>query len=98
MGYYSQHVCTKRWVRTTLQEHSGNVKFSVTRNDSKRASYLMLLRVKNILEKQLPNMPRLYASRLMLDQKHESYALSKQMRRLIMWSWVDVVIVQLKST
>ena len=36
----SQCVFVKRWVRTTLEELSGNGKFNVVRNDIKPAGYL----------------------------------------------------------
>ena len=48
---------------------SMRVKFSAVRNGGKRESLLMLL---NLFREQLPNMPRQYVSRLVLDRKNKS--------------------------
>lgn len=78
LGWDSQHAYIQRWVRMTKEERNRNVKFEVVRNDSKRESLLMLLGLKNVFVKQLPNMPRPYVSRLVFDRKHESLALMKR--------------------
>lgn len=78
LGWDSQHNYIQRWVRMTQEEQNGNVKFEVVRNDGKRESLLMLLGLKNVFVKQLPNMPRPYVSRLVFDRKHESLALLKK--------------------
>lgn len=62
----------------TQEEQNKNVKFEVVRNDGKRESLLLLLGLKNVFVKQLPNMPRPYVSRLVFDRKHESLALLKK--------------------
>lgn len=78
LGWDSQHAYIQRWVRMTKEERNRNVKFEVVRNDSRRESLLMLLGLKNVFVKQLPNMPRPYVSRLVFDRKHESLALMKR--------------------
>eukprot|EP00171_Calliarthron_tuberculosum_P015639 IDg15639t1 len=78
LGWDSQHSYIERWVRMTQEEQNGNVKFEVVKNDGKRESLLMLLGLKNVFVKQLPNMPRPYVSRLVFDRKHESLALMKK--------------------
>lgn len=78
LGWDSQHNYIERWVRMTQEEQNGNVKFDVVKNDGKRESLLMLLGLKNVFVKQLPNMPRPYVSRLVFDRKHESLALMKK--------------------
>lgn len=78
LGWDSQHGYIQRWVRMTQEELHGNVKFRVVRNDSKKESLLLLLGLKNVFVKQLPNMPRPYVSRLVFDRKHESLALLKK--------------------
>lgn len=78
LGWDSQHAYVQRWVRMTKEERNKNVKFQVVRNDSKRESLLLLLGLKNVFVKQLPNMPRPYVSRLVFDRKHESLALQKK--------------------
>lgn len=78
LGWDSQHAYIQRWVRMTKEEKNRNVKFQVVRNDSKRESLLLLLGLKNVFVKQLPNMPRPYVSRLVFDRKHESLALLKK--------------------
>lgn len=78
LGWDSQHAYIQRWVRMTKEERNRNVKFQVVRNDAKRESLLLLLGLKNVFVKQLPNMPRPYVSRLVFDRKHESLALLKR--------------------
>lgn len=78
LGWDSQHSYVKRWIRMSAEERSGSVKFMVVKNDGKRESLLMLLGIKNVFVKQLPNMPRPYVSRLVFDRKHESLALLKK--------------------
>ncbi|KAI0567085.1 histone acetyltransferase GCN5 [Gracilaria domingensis] len=78
LGWDSQHNYIQRWVRMTKEEFNDNVKFQVVKNDSQRESLLLLLGLKNVFVKQLPNMPRPYVSRLVFDRKHESLALLKK--------------------
>ncbi|PXF46557.1 Histone acetyltransferase GCN5 [Gracilariopsis chorda] len=78
LGWDSQHNYVQRWVRMAKEEYNQNVKFEVVKNDSTRESLLMLLGLKNVFVKQLPNMPRPYVSRLVFDRKHESLALLKK--------------------
>lgn len=78
LGWDSQHAYIQRWVRMTQEEKKKNVKFQVVRNDGKRDNLLLLLGLKNVFVKQLPNMPRPYVSRLVFDRKHESLALLKK--------------------
>lgn len=78
LGWDSQHAYIQRWVRMTKEERNKNVKFQVVFNDSKRDNLLLLLGLKNVFVKQLPNMPRPYVSRLVFDRKHESLALLKK--------------------
>lgn len=78
LGFDSQHSYIKRWVRMSAEEKKGSVKFSVVQNNGKRENLLLLLGIKNVFVKQLPNMPRPYVSRLVFDKKHESLALLKK--------------------
>lgn len=78
LGWDSQHAYIQRWVRMTKEEHNRNVKFEVVTNDASKESLLLLLGLKNVFVKQLPNMPRPYVSRLVFDRKHESLALLKK--------------------
>lgn len=80
LGWDSQHAYIQRWVRMTKEERNKNVKFHVVANDSKEESLLLLLGLKNVFVKQLPNMPRPYVSRLVFDRKHESLALLKKVK------------------
>jgi histone acetyltransferase len=78
LGWDSQHAYIARWVRMSLQERSGDVKFGVVKNDGKDESLVHTLGLKNVFIKQLPNMPRPYVARLVFDRKHESLALLKR--------------------
>jgi hypothetical protein len=82
LGWDSQHAYVSRWVRMSLQERSGDVKFDVVRNDGRDESLVRTLGLKNVFVKQLPNMPRPYVARLVFDRKHESLALLKRDDRL----------------
>lgn len=78
LGWDSQHPYIQRWVRMSLEERKGSVRFQVVKNDGKRESLEHVLGLKNVFVKQLPNMPRPYVSRLVFDRKHESLALLKR--------------------
>ncbi|EME29013.1 histone acetyltransferase [Galdieria sulphuraria] len=77
LGPDSQHAYVQRWYSMVQQEKSGAVKFQVVRNDSKRESLILLLGLKNVFVRQLPNMPKPYVTRLVFDRKHESTILTK---------------------
>mmetsp|Transcript_7413 Transcript_7413/g.13376 ORF Transcript_7413/g.13376 Transcript_7413/m.13376 type:complete len:540 (-) Transcript_7413:384-2003(-) len=81
LGPDSQHAYVQRWVRMVKEEYSGSVKFKVVRNDGTRENLMLLLGLKNVFVKQLPNMPKPYVTRLVFDRKHESMALLKRTER-----------------
>mmetsp|Transcript_6631 Transcript_6631/g.11975 ORF Transcript_6631/g.11975 Transcript_6631/m.11975 type:complete len:531 (+) Transcript_6631:127-1719(+) len=81
LGPDSQHAYVQRWVRMVKEEYSGSVKFRVVRNDGSRENLILLLGLKNVFVKQLPNMPKPYVTRLVFDRKHESMALLKRTER-----------------
>uniref|UniRef100_A0A061RH03 histone acetyltransferase n=1 Tax=Tetraselmis sp. GSL018 TaxID=582737 RepID=A0A061RH03_9CHLO len=53
-------------------EESNEVSFVYFRNDNSEQSNLWLIGLKNIFSKQLPNMPREYITRLVMDRRHRS--------------------------
>lgn len=55
-------------------EKQGAVEFKVIENDSSSTSMILLTGLKNIYQKQLPNMPREYIARLVYDKSHRSMA------------------------
>lgn len=60
----------------TLEERIRNEKFSKAKNDGERESLLlMILRIDNLIRKQLPNMLHRHVSRLVLNLKHERLSL-----------------------
>uniref|UniRef100_A0A6T6CJQ9 histone acetyltransferase n=1 Tax=Compsopogon caeruleus TaxID=31354 RepID=A0A6T6CJQ9_9RHOD len=75
LGPDSQHNYVQRWRKMSDAEKNGTVIFKVVRNDNKRESMVYLLGLKNVFVKQLPNMPKPYVTRLVMDRKHESVAL-----------------------
>ncbi|KAA8494391.1 Histone acetyltransferase GCN5 [Porphyridium purpureum] len=81
LGPDSQLAYVQRWVRMVKEEFSGSVKFKVVRNNGSRENLILLLGLKNVFVKQLPNMPKPYVTRLVFDRKHESMALLKRTDR-----------------
>ena len=60
-------------------QSSGNLKLSVNRNGDNRGSlFLMKLGSKNVFVEQLPNLPRPYVRRLVLDRRHRSLMLLQE--------------------
>jgi len=45
--------------------------------------YCRLIALKNIFSKQLPNMPREYIARLVLDRRHRSVAIVRRRRNVV---------------
>mmetsp|Transcript_13202 Transcript_13202/g.40588 ORF Transcript_13202/g.40588 Transcript_13202/m.40588 type:complete len:426 (+) Transcript_13202:54-1331(+) len=78
LGPDSQHAYVQKWMKMREDEKKGLVKFRVVRNDSSEESLVLLLGLKNVFVKQLPNMPKYYVTRLVFDKKHESVVLLKK--------------------
>eukprot|EP00871_Galdieria_phlegrea_P004236 jgi/Galph1/4813/GphlegSOOS_G3447.1 len=77
LGPDSQHPYVQRWYNMVQQEKAGTVRFQAVRNDSRRENLILLLGLKNVFVRQLPNMPKPYVTRLVFDRKHESTVLTK---------------------
>jgi histone acetyltransferase len=56
-----------------IQEQSGEAQFKVVDNDGSDMSLILLTGLKNIFQRQLPNMPREYISRLVYDKYDSAY-------------------------
>ena len=54
------------------QERDGELKWEVIKNDGIEANSRLLVALKNIFSKQLPNMPKEYIVRLVFDSRHYS--------------------------
>ena len=52
------------------EERDGTIRFQVVSNDGKPEHMIWLIGVKNIYSQQLPNMPKEYIVRLVLDRRH----------------------------
>lgn len=57
-----------------MEERSERIQFRVVNNDGKRDSLIILTGLKNIFQKQLPEMPKAYITRLVFDRTHVSIA------------------------
>lgn len=79
IGYDSHLAYVARWERMRREEEAGAVQFRAVCNDGTRESLVLLLGLKNVFVKQLPNMPRPYVSRLVFDRQHESMVMIKRM-------------------
>ncbi|KAF9618646.1 hypothetical protein IFM89_002341 [Coptis chinensis] len=54
------------------EEEAGKIKFVCVANDGKDEHMVWLIGLKNIYSKQLPNMPKEYIVRLVMDRSHKS--------------------------
>lgn len=61
-----------------LEEKEGKIEFWVVNNDNKPESMMVLTGLKNIFQKQLPNMPKEYIARLVYDRSHLSIAVVRK--------------------
>ncbi|KAK5665896.1 histone acetyltransferase [Batrachochytrium dendrobatidis] len=59
-------------------EREGLVSFRVVKNDGTDESMILLTGLKNIYQRQLPNMPREYISRLVYDRNHHHMAVVRR--------------------
>ncbi|KAH6596046.1 hypothetical protein BASA61_003589 [Batrachochytrium salamandrivorans] len=59
-------------------EREGLVSFRVVKNDCTDESMILLTGLKNIYQKQLPNMPKEYISRLVYDRNHHHMAVVRR--------------------
>ncbi|KAJ1554539.1 histone acetyltransferase [Nowakowskiella sp. JEL0078] len=78
MQYIAVTEPPKRKDKVVLQEErDGVIKFEVVRNDGNKRNLILLTGLQNIIQKQLPNMPKEYIARLVYDRNHESMAVVK---------------------
>lgn len=59
---------------SVVEEREGKIEFRVVNNDDSRDSMIILTGLKNIFQKQLPEMPKAYIARLVYDRSHVSIA------------------------
>lgn len=60
------------------REAEGDISFAYVLNDDTARNLIYLTGLKNIYGKQLPNMPKEYIVRLVMDRRHRSVALIKR--------------------
>ncbi|KAK9831383.1 hypothetical protein WJX81_008254 [Elliptochloris bilobata] len=60
------------------REAAGDLVFRYVRNDGQPDSSVWLVGLKNIFSRQLPNMPKEYIARLVLDRRHRSVAIVRR--------------------
>lgn len=60
------------------REAEGDITFAYVLNDDTPQNLIYLIGLKNIYGKQLPNMPKEYIVRLVMDRRHRSVALVKR--------------------
>jgi histone acetyltransferase len=59
---------------SVLEEVDGKIEFRVVNNDNTYDNMILLTGLKNIFQKQLPEMPKAYIARLVYDRSHVSVA------------------------
>lgn len=63
---------------SVIEEREGRIEFRVVNNDNSRENMIFLTGLKNIFQKQLPKMPRVYILRLVYDRSHLSMAVVRK--------------------
>ena len=63
---------------SVLEEREGKIEFRVVNNDDTRDNMIVLTGLKNIFQKQLPEMPKAYIARLVYDRSHVSIAVVRK--------------------
>lgn len=63
---------------SVIEEREKKIQFRVVNNDGKRDSLIILTGLKNIFQKQLPEMPKAYITRLVFDRSHVSIAVVRK--------------------
>jgi len=66
-----------REIHLRKQEDDGELVYMVIKNDGEQQNLVWLVALKNIFSKQLPNMPKEYIVRLVLDPRHHSMIVLK---------------------
>ena len=61
-----------REIHLRKQEEDGELVYMVIKNDGEEQNMIWLVNLKNIFSKQLPNMPKEYIVRLVMDPRHHS--------------------------
>ncbi|QPG77081.1 histone acetyltransferase [Brettanomyces nanus] len=63
---------------SVIEEKEGKIEFRVVNNDGKGDELIILTGLKNIFQKQLPEMPKAYITRLVFDRSHVSIAVVRK--------------------
>ncbi|CDK29518.1 unnamed protein product [Kuraishia capsulata CBS 1993] len=63
---------------SVIEEKEGTIEFRVVNNDNTRENMMVLTGLKNIFQKQLPEMPKSYIARLVYDRSHISMAVVRK--------------------
>jgi histone acetyltransferase len=63
---------------SVIEEREGKIEFRVVNNDDSHDSMIVLTGLKNIFQKQLPEMPKAYIARLVYDRSHVSIAVIRK--------------------
>lgn len=63
---------------SAIEEREDKIEFRVVNNDNTKENMIVLTGLKNIFQKQLPKMPRVYILRLVYDRSHLSMAVVRK--------------------
>ncbi|KAI9337064.1 hypothetical protein DFJ73DRAFT_849758 [Zopfochytrium polystomum] len=70
----STEQASRKIVKAQQEEMEGLIQFRVVEPDKSNVAMILLTGLKNIYQKQLPNMPKEYIARLVYDRNHSSLA------------------------
>ncbi|GMM31791.1 histone acetyltransferase [Martiniozyma asiatica (nom. inval.)] len=68
---------------SVLEEKDGKIEFRVVNNDNSHDNMIVLTGLKNIFQKQLPEMPKAYIARLVYDKSHLSIAVVRKPLKVV---------------
>ncbi|KAL7273422.1 histone acetyltransferase [Rhizina undulata] len=77
-GQHKQGFLSFQESRAALEEKNGDIEFRVVNNDNSSESTIILTGLKNIFQRQLPEMEREYIARLVYGTEHVSLVMVKK--------------------
>ncbi|KAI9002331.1 putative histone acetyltransferase, partial [Gaertneriomyces semiglobifer] len=72
-----------KYKRVLHEEQTGLVKFQLAHNDGAKGNLILLSKLKQVIQAQLPKMPREYISRIVYSREHYSYVIVRDTGEVI---------------
>ncbi|KAG7838533.1 hypothetical protein KL943_000609 [Ogataea angusta] len=75
---FDGHTYTYKEKAGVIEEREGKIELRVVNNDNTKENMMILTGLKNVFQKQLPEMPKAYIARLVYDRSHVSIAVVRK--------------------